>query len=119
MKIALTSKGKTLDDQIDPRFGRAAWFIVYDTETNESSVLPNEQNVTAAQGAGIQAAQTIASSGATVLVTGNCGPKAFTALQAADVSVFSGVAATCKEAIESLRRGDMSPAEGASVEGHW
>ena len=57
MKIAITTSGDSLDAAVDPRFGRAKAFILYDTETDEWSVLDNAQNLNAAQGAGIQAAQ--------------------------------------------------------------
>ena len=35
MKIAVTSTGQTLSDPIDPRFGRAAFFILVDADTKE------------------------------------------------------------------------------------
>ena len=42
MKIAVTSKGKDLDSQIDPRFGRAAYIIIVDTLSLEFEVLDNK-----------------------------------------------------------------------------
>ena len=58
MKIVVTSEGETLESRIDPRFGRAAKFILHDTETGESKAMDNAQNINAPQGAGIQAAET-------------------------------------------------------------
>ena len=63
MKIAVTSTGNTLDSQVDPRFGRAAYFLVVDTETMEFECISNDA-VSAAGGAGISAAKTVADSGA-------------------------------------------------------
>jgi len=54
MKIAVTSRGKKLEDPLDPRFGRAVSFLVFDTETNDFQVVDNTPNLNAAQGAGIQ-----------------------------------------------------------------
>ena len=53
MKIAITSTGQTLDSQVDPRFGRAAYFIIVDTETMEFETIEN-QNVNASGGAGVK-----------------------------------------------------------------
>ena len=36
-KIAITSEGPTLDDSLDPRFGRAAGFIVVDPNAEINS----------------------------------------------------------------------------------
>ena len=77
VKIAITSSRTTLDSKIDPRFGRARYIILYDMEKEELKVLDNEINQQAAGGAGIQAAETVANSGAEILLTGHCGPKAF------------------------------------------
>jgi len=55
MEIAITATGKDISSNVDPRFGRAKYFIVVDTDTNESAAHDNAQNLNAAQGAGIQA----------------------------------------------------------------
>ncbi len=119
MKIVITTTGQTLDAPLDRRFGRAAGFFVYDLETEAYSVIDNDQNLQAAQGAGIQAAQTVVNSGAQGLITGHCGPKAFRVLTAANVAVYNCEAATVTEAIELYRSGQLQPAQSADVEGHW
>ena len=71
MKIAVTSTGKDLSSDIDPRFGRAAYFILINSDTMDSEVLENKQNFNLPQGAGIQAGKTIVESKAIALITGN------------------------------------------------
>ena len=46
MKIAVTSQGEGMNARVDPRFGRARYFIVVDTETGESSTVDNAVNLT-------------------------------------------------------------------------
>ncbi len=119
MKVAVSSVGTTLDSAIDPRFGRAASFVLVDTETGEHETIDNAQNFSAPQGAGIQAAQTISSRNAEYLITGHCGPKAFRALEAAGIKVVTGVEGTVAEAVEKLKAGEVKPSKSADVEGHW
>lgn len=119
MKIAFTASGEGLSSPLDFRFGRAPKFIIYDLDQNTFEVIDNRQNLNAAQGAGIQSAQTVARTGATAVVTGHCGPKAFRVLQAAGVKIFNASAATVAEALEQYRAGKLTEANGADVEGHW
>jgi predicted Fe-Mo cluster-binding NifX family protein len=119
MKIAITSSGTTLDDAIDPRFGRASYFLVYDTESGALETVENRQNLNAAQGAGIQAGQSVAATGAKVLLTGNCGPKAFRVLRQAGIGVFVQVSGTVRQAIDDWKAGKLTAADEANVEGHW
>ncbi len=119
MKVAVTAQGKSLESLVDPRFGRAQFFIVVETDCGEFEVVDNQQNLNAAQGAGIQAGRTVAESGAQVLITGHCGPKAFRTLSAAQVKVVVGAEGTVSEALEKFEKGDLETAEGANVEGHW
>jgi len=119
MKIAVTSSGDTLDSAVDPRFGRAAKFVVFDTETGESHAVDNSQNVQMAQGAGIQAAGTIARLGVQCLITGHCGPKAFRTLSAAGVEIFVGGEGTVREALDAHKAGKLQSASGPDVRGHW
>jgi predicted Fe-Mo cluster-binding NifX family protein len=119
MKIVVTADGETLDAPVDQRFGRAAKFIVYDSVTKKLQVVDNSQSLDAAQGAGIQAAETISRLGAECLLTGHCGPKAFRALSAAGIRVCSGASGTVAEAIASFETGRLAQTAGADVDGHW
>ena len=83
MKIAVTSTGTELTSDMDPRFGRAAYFLIVDPDTLEFEPVENSQNINLPQGAGIQAGKTVADKNVDTLITGNCGPKAFRTLQAA------------------------------------
>ena len=119
MKIIVTAQGPNLDSPVDPRFGRARYFVVVDTETGEFSPHDNTQNLNAAQGAGIQAGRNVVDLGVEAVLTGNVGPKAFATLQAANIKIYPGASGTVKEAIEKFKAGEYQPADGANVTGHW
>lgn len=111
-KIAVTSEGPTLDDAVDPRFGRAAGFIVVDTDTMEFEYVDNGGSQARAQGAGIQAAETIAQSGATAVLTGYVGPKAFQALAAVGIRIAQDLDnMTVRDAVEKFKTGAVAWAE--------
>ena len=119
MKIAVTSQGRELTSPVDPRFGRAKFFAIVDTETNEFTCADNSQNLSAAQGAGIQAGRNVVELGVSAVITGHVGPKAFATLQAGGVSVYNGASGTVTEALEQFKAGTLSQSDGADVEGHW
>lgn len=119
MKIAITTEGKTLDGALDPRFGRAKRFILYDTDKGTYEVLENEANFNAAQGAGIQAAQNLIDAGVDTLITGHTGPNAFRVLQRAGILVYQSKSCPVAQAIEAFMKGELQKAEDADVGGHW
>lgn len=119
MKIAVTAQGKTLESKVDPRFGRAAGFVITDENGEHAEYADNAQNLNAPSGAGIQAAQNIIDQNVDVLITGNCGPKAFSVLSQGEIEVYTGASGTIKEAVEAYGRGDLDKAENPNVEGHW
>jgi len=119
MKIAITSEGQDLQSLVDPRFGRAQWFVIADLETGKFEAINNEQNLNAAQGAGIQAAENVARHSANYLITGHCGPNAFRALTAAGIRVVVGAEGSVRDVLERFKRGELKPAEGPDVTGHW
>lgn len=119
MKIAVPSTGKTLDAELEARFGRAACFIVLDPNTQSYEVIENTRNLNAQQGAGIQAAKTVADQGVGAVLTGNCGPKAYAVLEQAGISVITGVSGRVQDAVEQYKNGELRPAGGPNVNGHW
>ena len=119
MKVAITAKGTDLRAQVDPRFGRAAYFVIVDTETLDFQVVDNQKNANSLKGAGIQAASILAENGVEVLLTGYCGPNAFQTLNAANIKVANNATGTVTEAIQSFKAGKLPFAESANAEGHW
>lgn len=119
MKVAISTTGQTLDAPLDPRFGRARNFLVYDLEQETFQVIDNTENVNAAQGAGVQTAAALARAGVGSLVTGHCGPKAFEVLVAAGITVYTSDAATVAAALEQVRSGALAAAQSPDRESHW
>ncbi len=117
MKIALTTTGNDLNAQLDPRFGRAAKFIVVDLETDSFQVVDNA-HINASHGAGIQAAEAVINLGAEAVVTGRCGPKAFRVLQSAGVAIYDTQASTVTEALALYRAGKLNRTLSATSQGH-
>jgi len=118
MKIAVSSTGADLDSEIDPRFGRCAYFIIVNPDDMTFEASENE-SMSLGGGAGIQSGQFIASTGATVLITGNVGPNASRTLNAAGLDVIVGVSGPVREAIERYKKGELSPTNQASVPDHF
>jgi predicted Fe-Mo cluster-binding NifX family protein len=118
MKICVTAVSGSLGAQMDPRFGRCPYLVIVDSETMKFEAVPNIAS-SSMSGAGIQAAQTIASKGVKVLITGNVGPNAFQALAAAGIKVVTGVVGTVREVIEKYKKGELRETGAPTVRGHF
>ncbi|MBN1272688.1 MAG: hypothetical protein JXB26_10515 [Candidatus Aminicenantes bacterium] len=94
--ICFSALGKELSSEIDPRFGRAAYFLFINIRTGSFEAVKNPF-VDAGQGAGTQTAQMVADKGATTVFTGDCGPKAKIVLQAAGIEVKTGFSGKVEE----------------------
>ncbi len=114
MKIVISSTGQGLDDAVDPRFGRCAWFALFDTATGGLEAVANPF-LDAAGGAGTQAAQWILGQGAAVLVTGHCGPKAAAVLADAGIRVIEGATGSVREAVVSVTAESPTVADGTGL----
>jgi predicted Fe-Mo cluster-binding NifX family protein len=117
MKIAVSSNGEDLNAPLDPRFGRCAYFLIIETEDMSFEAFNNESAVQGG-GAGIQAAQFVASQGAEAVITGNCGPNAVQMLSAAGIELFGGQTGTVREVIERFKNGHLKPTSEATVDSH-
>jgi predicted Fe-Mo cluster-binding NifX family protein len=118
MKIAISSTGQTLDSQVDQRFGRAAYFIIVDTESMEFEVIENS-NTAGAGGAGINSAKVVIDAQAEAVLTGNCGPNAQRTLSAANLKLYTGVSGTIEQAVDLFKAGKLSEATEPNVSAHF
>ena len=116
MKIVISSSGPKITDEVDPRFGRAAYLCIYDTsEKKVVEVIDNTEGVQAAQGAGINAAGLVASKNVETILTGRVGPKAMAVIDKAKINVVSGVTGTVEDAVAAFLGGN-SPSSDVKPE---
>jgi len=108
MKICVTASGKELDSEVDSRFGRCSYFVIYDPETKSVESISNVI-VAASGGAGIKAAEAIANAGVNVLLTGSVGPNAFSIFAEVGIDVQVGAKGTVREAIRQYEAGELEP----------
>ncbi len=108
MKVVITASGPDLDSPVDPRFGRAAYFIFVDTDTLEYEAVQNPY-VAAVGGAGIQAAQLVANKGAQAVISGSVGPNAFQTLSAAGIPMYQAPAGTVRQVLDAFKANQVVP----------
>lgn len=101
-KMAFTSSGTDLNAELDPRFGRAPYFLIYNLETSETEVVENP-NKDAAQGAGIQTAQLILEKDIRMIVTGQVGPNARSVLESGRVHIIEGAEGKIGDILKKLK----------------
>jgi predicted Fe-Mo cluster-binding NifX family protein len=118
MIIAVTASAEGMDCDVDPRFGRAAFFVIFDTEKGLVKSIVND-TVSASGGAGISAAKTVIDAGAQAVITGNCGPNAARTLQAAGIKIFANANGTVAQAVEDYKAGKLDAIQGPTVDSHF
>lgn len=118
MKIAVTSTGPTLDDNVDLRFGRCKFFLVIDTETMEFEAVEN-MNAALGGGSGIQSAQLMSEKEVAAVLTGNCGPNAFDVFSQAGIDVIVGVNGNVGNAVKQFIAGELSSTDKPNVASHF
>ncbi|MFP4017098.1 MAG: NifB/NifX family molybdenum-iron cluster-binding protein [Halanaerobiales bacterium] len=118
MKVVVTAKSKNgLDSEVDPRFGRANYFAVVDTDNMEVNFLENDA-ADSSSGAGVRAAQLIADQNAEAVLAGSFGPKAFNTLSAAGIKIYSYSSGTIAGAVDDFKNNCLKELTSASNNGH-
>jgi len=118
MKIVLTTTSPNIESDVDGRFGRGAYFLIIDSDTMEWQAHPNPA-VNASGGAGIKAAQFVTEQGVKAAISGDFGPNAHGALDAAGISMYQfGACRTAKEAIEQFKAGQLECVNAPTGPGH-
>ena len=109
MKAAITAVAPNIESQQEPRFGRAPYFVIVDTDSMEWEAVENP-GASARGGAAIQAAQFLVRHGVEAVVcAGNYGPNAFDSLKAAGIKMYANPSGgTIREVIEALKAGKLA-----------
>ena len=92
MKIAISSTGKTLEDNVDMRFGRCPYFLIVDIEDEEVKDVKavENPNVSVGGGAGVSAGELVGNEKVKAVITINLGPKAMGIMQQLGIEVYKG-----------------------------
>ncbi len=112
MIIAITAKEASLQSEVDPRFGRAACFMIANSVTGEVYAHDNKEGIEASNGAGTGAAQLMAEYKVDVLYTGHVGPKAAEVLDKAKIAYHEDTTGTVETVLDDLAR-DIPAQEAA------
>lgn len=114
-RVAVSSTGPTVKDEVDPHFGRCAQFII--AEDGRTEVLVNAAK-NSSEGAGLRAAQLMIDNGVTAVITGSVGPKAFDALSEAGIKVYTGCSGRVEDALAKCRGNELEETKGPTSSGH-
>lgn len=101
MKICVSAMSGSMDARVSERFGRAPYFVI--VESDDMSFVPVLNAAESMQGgAGPEAVRQAAAKGAQVVLTGELGPNAKTAIEAAGIKGITGVSGTktVRQAVE-------------------
>jgi len=112
MKIAVSSTGKNLTDNVSDVFGRSPYFVIAEIENGDikkAEVIENE-NADQMGGAGISAAQLMAEKNVNAVITGNVGPRALDVLRQFNIKVYYGDG-VIKEALQEFIDGKLKEIE--------
>ena len=110
MKIAFTTKGTNWDSQMDPRFGRTKFLLVFDEGKNELIQFDNRTIENEAHGAGPKTAQKLFELQADVLITGNGpGGNAASVLEKVGIKIYVGAGQlNVKEAFDAYKNKELN-----------
>ncbi len=105
MRTAITSSGNSLQSTIDERFGRCAWFVIYDTDSGSIEFLPNSAK-SADEGAGLAAVEILAGKNVDMIVSGEYGFKIKSVLESLNIQmvILKQPERTIEEIIELINQ---------------
>ena len=106
-KIAVTSAGPNPESSVEPQFGRAPWFMIYDPGSDDWQAIDNSNTARSPGGAGRKAAETLVRRGVRIVITGQCGTNARRALSSAGIRIFQASDRTVKEALRDYQAGKL------------
>lgn len=106
MKIAIPVENNSVDSGISPSFGRAPFFLIYDTDSKENSFIDNSA-VASQGGAGIKAAQTLVDHGVSAMITPRCGENAARVIKAAGITIYKNINNSVQDNINAFLEGKL------------
>lgn len=109
MKVAITVSEKGDNPYLKRRFGRCAYFLITDAETQERTFLDNP-SASARGGAGTQAAQFLVERDVEAVISGDFGPNAYFVMESAGVQMFKADERQVDMVLADFRAGKLQRA---------
>ncbi|MDP8244874.1 MAG: NifB/NifX family molybdenum-iron cluster-binding protein [Candidatus Hinthialibacter antarcticus] len=117
MKIAIASQGMDIFSRVNSRLGRSAYFIIFDSDSEEFNALENDENNEMDHGAGIGTVKMLATHGVKVVIAGNIGPKALTTLSAANIKGYLSSEESVVQALKQFKAGKLKEKSAEDQDG--
>ena len=106
-KIAVCSAGESVNSKVDGRFGRCAYLILWDKDSDSYEAIPN-QAVEQAHGSGTSTAQILVNKGAQTLIVSRIGPKAYEVMAKGGIKVYRAEEGqTVQAVLDKCLQGDL------------
>lgn len=107
MTIAIPVEDKSISTNVCVSYGRAPYFLIYDTDTKESTFV-NNSAASSTGGAGIKASQIIVDNKVNALLTPRCGENAAAVLEVAGIKIYKTSSISVKENINAFIADELS-----------
>ena len=121
MKIAISSIGKTLESDVDARFGRCSYFLIVEVDKENKKIKNTKviENTAKAQtgGAGITAGEIVANEKVDAIITTNLGPRAFSIFEQFKIKIYNGKG-KIKKVIQDFINGNLKELSNATGPQH-
>lgn len=115
MKIAISSIGKSLESEVDTRFGRCSYFLIVEIKDNKIKEFKVVENTAKAQmgEAGITAGEIIAKQKVDAVITVNLGPRAFSIFEQFGIKIYQGKG-KIKKVVQEFLEGKLKELKNAT-----
>lgn len=114
MKVAITSKGRTLDSEVETRCSRSPFFVLVDTKTGGLNALKNP-GASAKDAACVEAVRFLVGEGVQIVLTGNVGHNALITMQDTNIRIYLGATGRVRETLEKFDKRKLRRAREPSV----
>lgn len=99
MKIAVTSDGPTINNNVEERFQRWPYFLIIDSDTMNIESIDN-QNLAQESDIWIKSAKFLAEKGVSLLLTGNCGTNTMKIFKDLGIQVVERMSGRVQDVVE-------------------
>lgn len=106
MKILLPVNEQNIESGVCVSFGRSPYFLLWDTNTNNSTYVENP-GASSSGGAGIKAAQAVVDHKSDVLIVPRIGKNASDVIDVAGIKIYKSTQENIIKCIDQMKNGEL------------